>query len=278
MNIKNFFLIGLVASVAISCTKKNNDLTWQEASGNVKSIRTTGYEAVEKFGEISEGDVLYGDDINNMIAFNQDGYISEISYFNHSGNLEKKSVYVRDDDSKLTRINHYDSDGDDMGRTVYTYNEDDMPIKVVDYDKSGKINYTEKNEFDGDRCIKGQFINEYSKGDYSVNEYNGNTLVKSVVYDKTGKKTGEYTEYENDKMTKIVTPEFTISLTYNEKGLCSSIINGQLHNTNSYYWSKGESYVYEYEYDDKGNWIRKVEMQKNSKKAKRIFVREIEYY
>ena len=33
-----------------------------------------------------------------------------------------------------------------------------------------------------------------------------------------------------------------------------------------------------YEYDEKGNWIRKVEKQKDSQKAERIFVREIEYY
>lgn len=43
-------------------------------------------------------------------------------------------------------------------------------------------------------------------------------------------------------------------------------------------WIKGESYIYEYEYDEKGNWIRKVEKEKKSQKAKRIFVREIEYY
>ena len=278
LKIKYLFLIGLVAIATISCSKKKNDLTWQEASGNVKSIRTTGYEATEKFGEISEGDVLYDEDINNLMVFNQDGYITEISYFNHSGNLEKKSVYVYDGESKLTKINNFDGDGDDIGRTVYTYNENRMPTKIVDYDKSGKINFTQKNEWDGDKCIRNQFINEYSEGNYTINEFNGNSLVKSVVYDKNGKKTGDYTEYDDYKITKIVNPEFTISLTYNDKGLCTSIVNGKLYSTNSISWSKGESYIYEYEYDNKDNWIRKVEKQKQSKKAKRIFIREIEYY
>ena len=278
MSIKNLFLIGLVAFVTIGCSTKSDDpKKWYEVSGNVKSIRTTGYEAIEKFGEISEGDVLYDYD-NSMINFNQDGNITDISFYNHSGNLEKKIVYVYDGDNKIIKINQYNGDGDNIGRTVRTYNEDGNPIKVVEYDKSGKITFTQKNEYDGDKCIKSQFYNEYSKGDYTIYEYKWNSLVKSTDYDVNGKKTGEYTEYENGKMTKNVTHRFTTNITYNEKGLCSSIINGQLYNTNSYLFSKGESYVYEYEYDDKGNWVRKVEKRMNSKKAERIFVREIEYY
>lgn len=278
MKLKTFTIILLTVFLMYSCAKQQNDLTWQEASGKVKSIRTTGYDATEKFGEISEGDVLYNDDINNLIEFNKDGFITEISYFNHRGDLAKKSVYVFDDDGKVSKINIYDGNENEIGRTVYTYNADHKVTKIVDYDKSGKINYTQNNEWEGDKCIKSQFINEYSKGDYCINEFKGNNLVKSVVYDKNGNKTGEYTEFENDKMTKIVNSEFTISLTYNDKGLCTSIINGQLHSTNSYYWSKGDSFLYEYEYDDKGNWIRKIEKEGKSKKAKRIFVREIEYY
>jgi len=278
MKLRDFILGMIVAMIICSCGKQQNDLTWQEASGDVKSIRTTGYEATEKFGEISEGDVLYDQDVNNLIEFNKDGYITEISNFNHSGDLSQKSVYVYDGDGKVTKINKYDGDGDEIGRTVYTYNNNKKVTKIVDYDKSGKINYTQKNEWDGDKVTKSQFINEYSEGNYSMNEYNGNTLVKSVVYDKNGKPTGEYTEFENEKMKKIVTKDFTISLTFNNKGLCTSIVNGQLFNTNSYYWAKGESYTYDYEYDDKDNWIKKIERKKDSQKATRIFVREIEYF
>ena len=278
MKLRDFILGMIVAMIICSCGKQQNDLTWQEASGDVKSIRTTGYEATEKFGEISEGNVLYDQDVNNLIEFNKDGYITEISNFNHSGDLSQKSVYVYDGDGKVTKINKYDGDGDEIGRTVYTYNNNKKVTKIVDYDKSGKINYTQKNEWEGDKVTKTQFINKYSEGNYSMNEYNGNTLVKSVVYDKNGKPTGEYTEFENEKMKKIVTKDFTISLTFNNKGLCTSIVNGQLFNTNSYYWAKGESYTYDYEYDDKDNWIKKIERKKDSQKATRIFVREIEYF
>lgn len=278
MNFKSLFLIGLIAFVTVNCTKEKNDLFWQEACGNVKSIRTTGYEATEKFGEISEGDVLYDDEINNLIEFNKEGYITEISNFNHSGNLSKKSIYVFDGDGKVSKINKYDAAGNEIGRTIFTYNDNQKVTKIVDYDKSGKVNFTQRNEWDGDNCTKRQFINEYSEGNYNMYEFDGNILVKSVVYDKNGQKTGEYTEYENEKIKKIVTKDFTISLTYNDKGYCSSIVNGQLFTTNTYYWAKGESYTYDYEYDGNGNWIRKVERKKASKKATRIFVREIEYY
>ena len=49
-------------------------------------------------------------------------------------------------------------------------------------------------------------------------------------------------------------------------------------NTNTYSLAKGESYTYDYEYDDKDNWIKKIERKKDSQKATRIFVREIEYF
>lgn len=277
---KSSSLAFVVLSIFImcSCAKEQNDLKWQEVSGKVKSIRTTGYNAKEKFGEISEGDVLYDESINNLIEFNKDGNITEISYFDQEGDLAKKSIFVFNDEGKVSKVNTYDGDGDEIGRTIYTYNEDNNVTMIVYYDKDGNIDYTQQMEWDGDKCIKQQFLNEYSDGGYNMNEYKGDHLVKSVIYDKTGKKTGEYTEYENDKMTKIVKPEFTVSLTYNDKGLCTSIENGIIYNTNSYMFSEGDSFIYEYEYDDKGNWIRKVEKVKNSMKAKRIFVREIEYY
>ena len=278
MKLRDLFYGMIVVMAICSCGKQQNDLTWQEASGNVKSIRTTGYEATEKFGEISEGDVLYGTDVNSLIEFNKDGYITEISNFNHSGNLSQKSVYVYNGDGKVTKINKYDGDGDEIGRIVYTYNDNKKVTKIVDYDKSGKVNYTQKMEWDGDKVTKNQFINEYSEGKYNMNEYKGSTLIKSVEYDKDGKHTGVYTEYENEKMTKIVTKDFTISLTYNDKGHCVSIVNGQLFTTNSCYWAKGESYTYDYEYDEKGNWVRRIERKKASQKATRIFVREIEYF
>lgn len=280
MKLRDFILGMIIAMIICSCGRQQNDLTRQEASGDVKSIRTTGYEATEKFGEISEGDVLYGQygqDVNNLIEFNTDGYITEISNFDYSGDLSQKSVYVYDGDDKVTKINTYDGDGDEISRTVYTYNNNKKVTKIVDYDKSGKINYTQKYEWDGDKVTKTQFISEY-KEYYWMDEYNGNTLVKSVVYDKNCKPTGEYWEYENEKPKKIVTKDFTVSLTFNNKGLCTSIVNGQLINTNSYCWTNGESYTYDYEYDDKGNWIKKIERKKDSQKATRIFVREIEYF
>lgn len=278
MKLRDFILGMIVAMIICSCGKQQNDLTRHEASGDVKSIRTTGYEATEKFGEISKGDVLYNQSVNNLIEFNKDGYITEISNFNHSGDLSQKSVYVYDGDGNVTKINKYDGGGDEIGRTVFTYNNNKKVTKIVDYDESGKINYTRKNEWEGDKVTKTQLINEFSEGNYSMYEYNGNTLVKSVVYDKNGKPTGEYTEYENEMIKKIVNKDFTTSLTFNSKGLCTSIVNGQLFNTNTYSLVKGESYTYDYEYDDKDNWIKKIERKKDSQKATRIFVREIEYF
>lgn len=271
------FLISLITFVT-SCSKQQKFLSMFEVNGNVKSIRTTVYKAVEKFGEVIQGDIISDEEMNKLITFDENGNIKEISIFNKNGDLEKKSIYVYGVDNKVLRINKYDGYGNENGKTVYSYNEYGKEIEIIDYDRIGKVNYTQKNEWEGDKIIKNQFINEYSDGKYNINEYDGNTLVKTVTYDKSGKKTGEYIEYENEKIKRLVNPDFAISLSYNDKGICSSIVNGRLYDLNTYIWSGGNSYVFEYEYDENGNWIRKVEKQKDSQKAERIFVREIEYY
>lgn len=275
MKLTKLFFILLTVFITLSCVKQRNDLTLYEVSGNVKSIRTTGYEAVEKFGEITEGDVLYG---NTLIEFNKDGNITEISYFDNRGDLTKKSIYAFNDKGKVAKISNYDGDGDETGRTLYTYNEDGNVIKIVDYNKAGEINYTQQNEWEDDKCIKSLYTGEYTDGNYIINEFEGHNLVKSVVYDNNGKETGDYTVFEDDKIIKIANSECTSILTYNNKGLCASIVNGQISSTNSYLLLNGQSYIYEYEYDEKGNWIKKVEKEQKSKKTKRIFIREIEYY
>ena len=266
-------LILVAVFIACGCTKQRNDLPLQEVSGNVKSIRTTGYTAIEKFGEISEGNALFG---NSLVKFNKDGLITGISFFDNHGVLNKKSIYVLDENNKVTTINHYNGDGGVVGKTVYTYDENLNVMKIIDYDENGKPKSTQKNEWEDGKCIKSLFEDGYSGERYIINEFEGNKLAKSVVYDKNGKETGEYTEFEDDKITKIVNSDFTVSISYNDKGLCTSIVNGQLSNTNSYLLVKGESY--KYEYDEKGNWIRKTEKEENAQIACRIFVRKIEYY
>lgn len=263
MKFRDFIFGMIIAMIICSCGRQQNDLTRQEASGDVKSIRTTTDDQ----------------SVNNLIEFNKDGYFTEISYFNHNGDLSQKIVYVYDGDGKVTKINRYDGDGDEMGRTVFTYNNNKKVTKIVYYDESGKIHYTRKYEWEGDKVTKTQYIDEFSEINFRY-EYNGNTIVQKPAAYVNGKPTGEYTEYENEMIKKIVNKDFTTSLTFNSKGLCTSIVNGQLLDTYTYSTEpvKGESYTYDYEYDDKDNWIKKIERKKGSQKATRIFVREIEYF
>ena len=98
MSIKYLFQLGIIAIIAVSCSKDKNGLAWYEASGPVKSIRTSGYNAVEKFGELSEGAVLYDDDVNTLIEFNKDG---DVKYL------------------LKTKVNEYLDNGWSLGRTNY---------------------------------------------------------------------------------------------------------------------------------------------------------------
>ena len=53
---KNILYTFLVFGLFFSCNDNKNDLTEANLNGKVKSIYTTSFEAIEKFGEIEKGD------------------------------------------------------------------------------------------------------------------------------------------------------------------------------------------------------------------------------
>lgn len=282
MKTAKILLLALCSLIVLSC---GNDKTYsyQEYGLNrpVKSIKVTTYEAESKFGEVVKGDLKWNGH-----------YLAE---FNSVGNI--------------ISLTEYDDDGDLNGVTKYKYNNDDNVIDASEYDEDGKLHYNQSLEYNGSLLSKVTSTLKYSKeenvyvyeitreGETITSEtthHNGEliSVVKYSKYDKTGV---EWVRYDGDgketakgssllnkdgKVTKYNLSETEYyEVTWNEKGLPVYLKNAELHN-NSYvtYNFHGESVFYiEYEYDNKGNWIKQTVFEGEMKKPVTISERVIVY-
>ena len=275
-----FTLMGFAVCLLVSCTQEKNDLEKSHVKGNVKSIMTKYFEAVEKFGEVTTGDCYYYGD-NELVCFNRDGFITEKTYYDCDGDLRKKSVYEYDSDNLLSNITFYEVDwrhpnGSLDSKEVYQYNEKRQLVQLIRYDSDGVEILKHISEWEGKNKVKDMYYYNELLSRVQVNEYNGNSIVKSVVTDSDGKEI-ERLEHEDNRLSKWVQEDYTATYRYNDKGLCCATENGRL--SGVYFTSsEGKSFIYEYEYDQKGNWIKRTEKDSQTKIATIITIREITYY
>ena len=85
-------ILSVLRLVSCKQSEKKNDLTEENLKGKVKSIKETPYEAVDKFGQIEKGNVLY-DDGTSFTIYNEKGNIIEENYHNSNGRLYEKHTY-----------------------------------------------------------------------------------------------------------------------------------------------------------------------------------------
>ena len=105
-------------------SEKKNDLTEENLKGKVKSIKETLYEAVDKFGQIEKGNVLY------------DAFTFPFTIYDEKGNNIEE--------------NHYDSDGRLSYKYTYKYDEKGNTIEQNIYYHGSRPaeNYSYKYEYD----------------------------------------------------------------------------------------------------------------------------------
>ena len=117
---KLLYLFLTVLIVGCSDDAKKNDLTVLNLNGNVKSITYTTFEAIEKFGEITNGKMGY----SSSSIFNNNGNEIEGNYYGADGSLENKNIYKYDDKGNEIEINYYKADDKTGGRSTLEYDND----------------------------------------------------------------------------------------------------------------------------------------------------------
>lgn len=220
----------------MGCTSKEiikNDLIKENLKGKVKSIRQTPYEAVEKFGEITKGNVFHEFyiSINSIIEFNEEGNVIMEGYYLPNGNFHRN--YKKDNRGNKIEENRYNSNGEFLEKQVYVYDERDILIEDNIYRSDGKLsfktiyksdhknNIVEEDVYNSKGQLKSKTINKYdingNKIEEVISDYeemkfvNGKTkmvydynkpkvITKSLYkYDKNGNKIEMISPNENDE-------------------------------------------------------------------------------
>ena len=99
-------ILSVLRLVSCKQSEKKNDLTEENLKGKVKSIKETPYEAVDKFGQIEKGNVLY-DDGTSFTIYNEKGNIIEENHYDSNGRLDSKYTYEYDKNNNWTQRIEY---------------------------------------------------------------------------------------------------------------------------------------------------------------------------
>jgi hypothetical protein len=253
-----FYLLA-IALVLSSCSEGgNNDLKTLGLKGAVKKMTTIKYEAVEKFGKVEKGDKVPREETgyNSMLAlenaafeFNEEKNNTSFSAFDRRGNLEFKGVWKED-----TIVDLISPNGELMLKLI----ADDhlLPTEGNFYNASGKLEQKILIKYEDEKAVESKTYN--ANGDLTeiVNsEYNADgTLAKMVTTIKDN-------YYDR---TSIVTETFE----YGGKAEPIKVIK-----------TEGEQVTtseLKYTYDEKGNWIERIEYVSGIPKY--LTERTIEYY
>ena len=160
-------ILSVLCLVSCNQSEKKNDLTEENLKGKVKSIKETTYKAIEKFGQIEKGDVLY--DVFNdpfiTIIYNEKGDRIEENHYNSDGSLDYKVTYKYDENGNKIEGNIYFSDGSLLEKYTYKYDEKGNIIEKNRYNSNGSLDekYTYKYEYDKNNNWIQQVVYENNK-------------------------------------------------------------------------------------------------------------------
>ena len=293
--------------IAPSCSERTTtvETDWhkRDLKGKVQSIKEAQYNAVDKFGTVTKGDVTISrSSAQTSVQFNSDGYETELNWYNFDGSL-KNRMRNSYKGSRIVSSKHFEADGQLYNEVRYEYDEQGRLLALVDLIE-GEHYTTERYTYNDEGMVESishfgadsslQSVTIHAR-DLEGNEIETTTLegedTMSHVqyrYDNLGNKieskhwsfgnysgsfyyvydaNGNVIEETQDLPDGLYNGRTTTS--YNEQGLVaersSYTLHGRLEGTSKY----------EYEFDKIGNWTITIIYQDN--KAMLILERLITY-
>ena len=293
MKIKTFVTISAVAVALVSCgnspeTKQNEKkYSYQlcELNCPVQSLEQRVYNAYGSYGDVVKGDLL----AEGFIAeFNQVGNVVIIVQYDENWNPKQVVTSKYDEDDNLIEEIARSNDGKQISRVAKEYNDEGELIKWTEYNENDEVKSYSTKEYEGGYQVKsttvgevetvkqckrdGEIILEHSTYEdgklvevVQYSKYDPKGVVEYVVYDPYGVKTKEFYARYNDKEETVEkrSHDFGTGRDYEYK----AERNDKGHIIHSYTSNNGSEYegYYEYEYDSKGNWIKRIEYWLNGK-------------
>ncbi|MEO5644978.1 MAG: hypothetical protein ABIQ40_14410 [Bacteroidia bacterium] len=286
---------------------KPSDLVADNYKGNVKQVRQTYCEMIQKNGKDTIGQEYQTVDFNFQKNYNEAGYLtSEIFYsrgstmlshaeniYDAEGHKIEESAFTEEDalDYKTVRKfsnrgflmeeKRFTIDNEEPEKWVYEPDPVGKPVKVIWYDNEGALLETRTYTYDGfGNCIQEDAVDE-----------NGKALRKVIcLYDSRHLKTAmdiygpdgivmTKTKYQYEYRGKLSQEQvFDNNGKLVEKNVFDYNENGDQTEWTSFDRTGfvAYKYTYTYEYDANGNWTSRIES--NNGKATYIKRREITYY
>ncbi len=224
--------------------------TWDKAGNNIGiTKRNTDNSQLTRTENIFKDTLLIEENEYNL----QDILTSKKqNVYDEKGNLKEELYFFKEETVQYKNKYDYDSENRKVGDTRYKKDTQDY-ITVFDYEgknlvsrettegPDNKIVRTEKFTFDEN----GNLIKEYT-----FDSYDNSKTVDEYKYDAKNQKIARIVT-ENDK------PVFKNTFAYDTKGNLTDVVTMNGDDTVI------QSLSYKYEYDDKGNWTKKIVYKDN---------------
>ncbi|RZT96007.1 hypothetical protein EV201_0636 [Ancylomarina subtilis] len=209
---------------------------------------------IEKINLFTDGDIIF---YNNRYEYDKDNKrITEYEYKYNSSKLAKISNYIYNDENLLKKKVIDNANGSPYGYIEYVYDDNDRKILTVGYRAGKGIIYKKNYKYDGNSnliefSLFHSFNDEYGSGDegrrFTKERYkydsNNNIISKNMI--ASGEKPWKTFAYQYDEQSNLIKVIETDT--------------GHI---------LGNGYVkeidYLYTYDDKGNWVTQVKLEKKS--------------
>nr|MBP6721583.1 RHS repeat protein [Bacteroidia bacterium] len=288
---KRFVLFAIMlALVFLGCSSKkgpDNDLVSIAPHGKVKSIREMSFSAIDNFGKITPGERRWEnpyESTDHYDEFNPEGKMIESSSYGSDGNLVTKGKMEYDSLGNQVETIWYDSNGKQLLKTTTKFDTNGNGIESIQYltDGTRPLKTTRKfNEsgnlveilnYDGNGNIFGKIVNNFDES--------GN-VIESTIFNSIGARESKY-NYKYDNVGNKIEANITVekfAFVAEESGKYTyEYDNGNMVSECDY----GPNGILElkrtfkYEFDEKGNWIRKTIFINQIPSF--IVERELEYY
>lgn len=250
------YLLFVLFAVLYSCNAQDNinNSYWNKMNlkGNVKVLKQINYEANESFGEITKGKVKVHNqlshsdtenEVNNCyrIHFNNLGQIQTEVTFNSDGTNEYLFKYYYKS-NKLIRVERLDYENHSVIVNSFSYDELGNATKSVFEDNNANevnvkyiLNYDVNNRLSESQSYVYMESSGWLKFPKKVFEYNDNgTLKRTLSHDTNNQPSIDCVRDYNSNLD-VITAVF-----FNSDG------------------SKQNHFSYQYTYDSKKNWTKKL--------------------
>lgn len=245
---KHIITFALTAISVVATAQQKNDLQKENLHGNIKSVRETAYEVTyNDAGKLDKGEIKEFIFDNSLKKFNEQGNITEEIWYDFENIQDSKRTNTQYNAKGLpTEALIEEKDGSSI-KVSLKYDEKGNLLEEIFHRKEGQEKFSYKYDQKGNRIEHTAYDIKYS---YQYND-KGQVIEENI----------------HDEMDKISTKTI---IKYDKKG---NFIKKTAHYLDV---STKENYTYQYTYDQKGNWVKRIEYK--DKNPIQITERVIEYY